>query len=81
MVQVAMTDIKNYTNANVATYSTVDRDGTSTNSESSTDPTTLSGALNDVYAKIRKIDTFLQEIHSNITFSTGYSALDFDNTA
>jgi hypothetical protein len=82
MVQVAMSDIKDYTNAGITTYSTIDRDdGTNPPAESAQDPTTLTAAFNDIYAKLRKINTFLLEIDSNIDFSSGFATLDFDNTA
>jgi hypothetical protein len=80
MIQVAMSDIKTYINSDNLTFTPIDRDGTDTNNESSADPTTLTALHNDIYAKLRKIDTFLTEINSNISFSSGYTPLDFNNS-
>ena len=80
MIQVAMTDIKTYINSDNITFTPIDRDGTDTNNESSVDPITLAALHNDIYAKLRKIDAFLIEINSNISLSTGYTPLDFNNS-
>ena len=84
MIQVAMSDIKTYTNVGLASYSTVDR---SSATQSETDPTTLNDAITDIYAKLRAINTYLVALSDNITVTNSsdstvsYPTLDFDNTA